>query len=892
MLQQINYLARDRKLIVGVISMEREQLLDYLNATVTAGLGIAGVLTGGSALQAAAFLPAVARALCTDLLPAAKTDREAVERELKELVKKACISTQEILSKNSKERADFFQYANARIEMNMDVMPFADIINIIKRDLEVESKWQGAYITQIDIQEMTKLFVENFLAGLPEYPSLKHLFVVSSLLDHEQRLSNLEEKLTPALKGEPLPAVDGSGDMQFYVEKYTEALFLHRRLPPDRTISLEDVYTLARADSVGQWRNATQRASYENIKDAIKEFVDHAPQKPGDRPFDILFLEGQAAMGKSSLVAWLCAHYSRQDAISKEIIGDRRLIAIKLRDISSEEYAGGLNLQQPLVQFYSYLLDVSERQLSARNQWKEECKKFFHNTLLVLDGFDELCMVRDFFAEGKSIYFQNMFNQLHQMDCDCKVIVTTRPAYLNVEGLDFHKAHLVICPFGPDKRREWLNKYEAKQSVPDDIKQILLRDDINVLNGIVDSPLTLYMIVAQNIRVSETSNLWDIYHQIFGEEVYQRNYEKGAPHEINQYRDFLYRLTAEIANAVSAEEHFYITIEKLLEVQQVHTLLDKLHGLTQDMQPDYEHIKAILEDCFGLASYFRISEKRGEDGISKCAVEFYHNNIKDYFCCEYIWMNLERIYAELPSYPPDRDRWFISNFQNLFQYSVFLKDRSTGGKSMPIRFLESKILCLKSRGIQTNFIYQELQNRYFPHFFGEMLQMGMLYRYEYTGTDNILEMMACIYSAVFSIYHTIYIPYMSRGERLPIAETEHTVTIGTSFIYRILFPSANIYDQSHISFDGIMFSGIAFGRHDFRYCSFRGCLMIGCDFENCDLRGADFTSASLQDADFSKAMIDGTTIFRNAELKLTKILKAQRRYMGQQPEDALRIIDA
>ncbi|MBD5155887.1 MAG: pentapeptide repeat-containing protein [Oscillibacter sp.] len=872
--------------------MEREQLLDYLNTTVTAGLGIAGVLTGGSALQAAAFLPAVAHALCTDLLPAAKTDREAVERELKELVKKACISTQEILSKNSKEMADFFQYANARIEMNMDVMPFADIINIIKRDLEDEKKWQSVYITQIDIQEMTKLFVENFLAGLPEYPSLEHLFVVSSLLDHEQRLSNLEEKLTPALKVEPLPAADGSGDMQFYVEKYSEALFLHRRLPPDRTISLEDVYTLARADSVGQWRNATQKASYENIKDALKEFIDHAPQKPGDRPFDILFLEGQAAMGKSSLVAWLCAHYSRQDDISKEIIGGRRLIAIKLRDISSEEYPDGLNLQQPFVQFYSYLLNVSERQLSARNQWKEECRKFFHNTLLVLDGFDELCMVKDFYAGGKSIYFQNMFDQLSQMDCNCKIIVTTRPAYLNVEGLDFHKAHLVICPFGPDKRREWLNQYEAKESVPDDIKQVLLRDDIDALNGIADSPLTLYMIVAQNIRVSETSNLWDIYRQIFAEEVYQRNYEKGAPHEINQYRDFLYRLTAEIANAVSAEEHFYITIEKLLEVRQIRTLLDKLHGLTQDMRPDYERIKTILEDCFGLASYFRISEKQDEDGISKCAVEFYHNNIKDYFCCEYIWMNLERIYAELPSYPPDRDRWFIYNFQNLFQYSVFLKDRSTGGKSMPIRFLESKILYLKSCGTKIDFICQEMQNRYFPRFFGEMLQTGILYQYEYTGRDNILNMMACIYSAVFAIYHTIYMAYLPEGERLPISEKRHTVNISTSFIYRVLFPSANIYDQSRISFDGIMFSGISFGRHDFKYSSFRGCLMIGCDFENCDLRGADFTSASLQHADLSKAIIDKTTIFKHAELEFTKIVETQRQYMGAQPENSLLIIDA
>lgn len=872
--------------------MEQEQVLNYLNVTATAGLGIVGVLTGGTALQAAAFFPAIAHALCTDLLPTVKTDRDAVERELKGLIKKTCISTQEILSKNSKESADFFQYANARIEMDVDtdVMSITDIINTIQCDLELERKSQGAYITPMDLQKMAELFVKNFMTGLREYPTLAHFFMASSLLDHEQRISILEGKLIP--ESEPLPTADGSGDTQFYVEKYSEALFLHRRLPPNRTITLEDIYTLAKADSVGWWEKVTQIVSYENIKDAIKEFIDYVPQKPGDLPVDILFLEGQAAMGKSSLVAWLCAHYSRQNKISREIVGNRRLIAIKLRDIISEEYGNGLNLQQPLVQFYSYLFHVSEQQVSARNQWKEKCKEAFQNTLLVLDGFDELCMVKDLFARGKSIYFQNMFNQLSQLDCDCKVIVTTRPAYLDVENLDFPKAHLALCPFGPDKRREWLDKYAAKQSVPNDLKQILLRDDIDVLNGIVDSPLTLYMIVAKNIHVSETSNLWDIYHQIFAEEVYQRNYEKGAPHEIRQYRDFLYRLTAEIANAVSAEEHFHITIEKLLEVQQVHTLLDKLHGLSQDTQPDYERIKNILEDCFGLASYFRISEKRSNDGVSKCAIEFYHNNIKDYFYCEYIWMNLERIYGELPSSPPDRDRWFIRNFQNLFQYSVFLKDRSAGGISMPMRFLESKILYLKSRGTQTDFICQEMQNRYFPHFFGEMLQTGILYRYEYTGKDNILNMMACIYSAVFAIYHTIYMAYLPTGERLPISEERHTANINASFIYQVLFLSTNIYDQSRVSFDGIMFSGIFFGPHNFRYSSFRGCSLIGCNFQDCDLRGADFTSALLQDADLSKAIIDETTIFNDAKLRLTKITRSQRRYMEKQPGHFLFIDDA
>ena len=63
-----------------------------------------------------------------------------------------------------------------------------------------------------------------------------------------------------------------------------------------------------------------------------------------------------------------------------------------------------------------------------------------------------------------------------------------------------------------------------------------------------------------------------------------------------------------------------------------------------------------------------------------------------------------------------------------------------------------------------------------------------------------------------------------------------------------------------------MFSGINFGRHDFRFSSFKQCLMIGCNFENADLRGIDF----------SKAIINGTTIFENATFENTRVTQQQR----------------
>lgn len=154
--------------------------------------------------------------------------------------------------------------------------------------------------------------------------------------------------------------------------------------------------------------------------------------------------------------------------------------------------------------------------------------------------------------------------------------------------------------------------------------------------------------------------------------------------------------------------------------------MDRLHGLDREKDPDYHNIKDILEDCFGLASYFRVSESKG-------TVEFYHNNIKDYFCCEYIWMNLERIYAAIPNDPLDMEKWFIKNFQEMFQYSVFLMDSPEGARSMVIRFLESKVRYLKEHDEQTDFICQEMKNHYLQHFFGKMLQTGMLYHYEYTG---------------------------------------------------------------------------------------------------------------------------------------------------------------
>lgn len=117
-----------------------------------------------------------------------------------------------------------------------------------------------------------------------------------------------------------------------------------------------------------------------------------------------------------------------------------------------------------------------------------------------------------------------------------------------------------------------------------------------------------------------------------------------------------------------------------------------------------EKIQDILEDCFGVASYFKISKKQDENELNKNAVEFYHNNIRDCFYCEYIWMNLQRIYREIIDIRSGIVEKLISEFQSMFQYSDFLDaDVINGDISIPIQFFQDKVYYYKEKNIEENF---------------------------------------------------------------------------------------------------------------------------------------------------------------------------------------------
>lgn len=870
---------------------DKIQKINSVSIAATTTMGVAGVVTGNPVVQSLAFAPPVIEKVILGLCKKKKITDEKLNKDLEEVIEITCKNVQKRMTDKSQYLAQFFHYASAKIESEYQRgFSVVEMASWIYEDIKIEKKWEGADITENDIVKLVNTFLEIFAEQLGNYLELGQYLQMSAIFNHEKRIKDLEQKTAyENYANTEIKEYDYkefySDDNEEYKDKYEEPLFLHKDLPKDKTICLKDVFTVPAAEGYLCRRGRNQK-KYEDISVAIKEFIHYHPKKVGDRPVKILFIEGQAAMGKSSLVAWLSWEYYNRTGVSDEIFGKKKLIVIRLRDLLV--HGKELNIQAPFEDIYTYLLNQEGYEKCSKK--RNIGKKLLKNTVLVLDGFDELCMVEGIVNQGKEVYFYNLYRELNRLDCGCKIIVTTRPSYLNIQGLDFPKDQLVISPFVEDKRQKWVEKYEKKESISNQIKNPLLHACNDKLEALIETPLALYMIVAKKVSVGDSTNMWELYNRIFSEEVYDRNYETEGPHRIQNYKAYLHDLTTEIANAISGEQRFFITVEKLLEKEQVRQLMVNLKGMTKGGDVDYENVQEILADCFGVASYFKISQRQNEMGILKNAIEFYHNNIKDYFCCEYIWRSLQSIYENVPENEIEMEKWFISKFQELFQFTVYMKDDGSNGElSKTVQFFKEKIIYMKEQGIETGFVGQERKNRYFTRFFGKMLQTGVLYKYEYSGNENILNMLTNIYSSVLSIYHAIYLPYLKEGERIAFTPEDYTADISASFIYRILFIAANIHNQSYLRYDGIMLSGIELDRHNFSYSSFRDCLLIRTSFCHCDLRGADFSYASLQYADLRDAIIDENTCFEGAQFKMTKVNKSQLSYIDEQGNDALEI---
>lgn len=399
---------------------------------------------------------------------------------------------------------------------------------------------------------------------------------------------------------EPVVPVKNNIDVRIkeYADNFCERLFRH--LYKEIEVTLEKVFV---------------QPEIENSNDPSRKLVSILGGFFwNERATRILFIEGDAACGKSSFISYLCYHYRQKDEVGRGIFLQGNLICIRLRDLEIDER--NRTVEESIREYLGF---------SEDNDYIEN-KIRFDNYVLILDGADELSMLEGY---GKSS-LEEILESVRKIFKKNKIIVTTRSQYIDYGKLrnsTFKFKVVRMKHFDKSMRKEWITKYEkCGEQIPPETKNYILNLDEERAVGVADTPLALYLLAACEMREELQGNIWALYHEIFTNAIieteYDENFYSSFKHPIRKNKTLLLEIVSRIAFEIfkkSEKEIYYIRAEEL-------------DSIVNEFNLEPSNAKWIRKCCV-LCAYWK---SNGTDGV----LEFYHNNIRDYFFCEYIYNKL------------------------------------------------------------------------------------------------------------------------------------------------------------------------------------------------------------------------------------------------------------
>lgn len=267
------------------------------------------------------------------------------------------------------------------------------------------------------------------------------------------------------------------------------------------------------------------------------------------------------------------------------------------------------------------------------------------DAVIVFDGLDELCMIKGENIEDKATkIIDKLVKQFYDYagNDKRKIIITSRPGFVNQENIktEVKRGRDIInlvnanyVSFDKAKRDEFVEKIEKadirltdedKKAGCDYIRNIVESDEIS---DIYSSPFILYLISCikingDEIDSSKLGNSWYLFRKIF-HDLYMES----------QYKDRNYDTEMEEKFIKNKEEIYEKTCEFAFEMYKKGLGKDDVIRLN-DNDKEIEDFK----ECYALSCYFN----KKNDGF----IEFSHNYIRDFFICEYILKELNKVIGE------------------------------------------------------------------------------------------------------------------------------------------------------------------------------------------------------------------------------------------------------
>ena len=610
---------------------------------------------------------------------------------------------------------------------------------------------------------------------------------------------------------------------QHYINSFEEPLFLHKATANSR-VNLKNLFVLQKYEFLNRNYRKVQEESdnLKNLQDVIGDYLNE-----NATPF--LFIEGDAGCGKTTLIAWMNYHYSIGDQISEQLFGNRPLLTIRLRDLDKNDISDNSSLATAIRKYMN---------LSSL----DELERLYPNAIMLLDGFDELCMI-----EGIGINHEMLLYDLHKKNLEgFQFIVTTRPKFISPR-INIPSVFISLKHFDEEQREIWLNHYISDeycaQFIDDTIYSYIQNIDDDTASCICDTPMTLYMLVAKKGTQEFLDNNWALYHHIFFEELNETEYNKMFPdpdrnysHKISILRDVLYQVCEEIAYQMYQKENqsFYLMDCNLSAI------VEKLSNQIEILK--HTNMKEIAKRCYALCCYWKADSDRG-------AVEFLHNNIRDFFLAEKIYREMNEIIQGGDS--EANYKKITNKLCALFQYGALET------KVAEFIFLRAKHKTEKNEVDFAQYEYQyKLITRIIDYFSGDaILDSNVLAEKLFKNpVQRIQNIMAC----TIQLYRCIYEACLKESEIIPwVSElpTQNNILIS---LFKPIFCQVPVT----ITCDHMITLG---SRGLFHNMDFTSCDLRNIGFHNSLLKSAKFCDAILCGCDFSHAILDNTD-FTNADL--------------------------
>ena len=241
--------------------------------------------------------------------------------------------------------------------------------------------------------------------------------------------------------------------------------------------------------------------------------------------------------------------------------------------------------------------------------------------------------------------------------------------------------------------------------------------------------------------------------------------------------------------------------------------------------------KRELKRNHALCCYWRKSD------ANRGLVEFYHNNIRDFFLCEKIYREINQFYLQSNS-DAEKIPQLAKRFVELFQHRIL--------SPMVCAFLLERARYAVAKNKSDEFPLREKAHPILPELYEYMLLHGTLY--DGLGLENHVRAIESILHGTAQVYWHIYGPILEDGALIHWWKDVDAVN-----------------RSGMIAYVFCRFVGKIGQRADLRGADLRGANLLGALLLRADLSGADLRGANLSGAHLYGAHLSGAD-FRGAHL--------------------------